>query len=648
MSINPDVALGSSPAAASAASAASQLRFVTKVPGYIRPIFGTEFAPFPENPNARQNNTSIGILPDEIKDLMKAPIDEKTIPFMKYNIHGRMPQNAGVGRAVTHFMRFALGRHQTWPGNNNAGADWPDHSFGGEWYHYTFFPAIRKFGSQTRVLTYVAMYSSFNPWKGTRSIPYNAPRFQQYTTRADTRAPNIGPVTINVDNQYIGSDDTVLAIQAALENTRPMNGSYLCFFPLVTYDQFVAETPYQDEESESYLEGRARAWRLSGSSLGSAVQTLIQGYPSVFFTGYLSAIYPNERIMRSGETAGDSYKVPVQMNFVEQVDQIALKVAYCADSPPLPIVIPNKDSLNRYIDPKKIKGLLSALIDMSPRFITAADIDDGRPIMTGAMATPVAMAATTTDQLVLACYLWLYAQFYTTAYLEDTQTARDIISGVTSQYNAKRWLEQDARTRANKAFNAEWKSRFEADWQKATNEYIADREANFEGKLDEKEAKLEEQIRKRMQSLEKLNAKERTKITEQAARRSAKPQGKKYVAAKKEKKKPPVATRAVAKMQGALRSTGKQKAFTAPTKRDEYLKQMEMYGKGPRGTFTAPNRPIKAVPFNLFRRLTPQQQDQLLRDGAQILPAETMQTATPRTNVPSAQAEVRVGEDGEE
>jgi len=577
-------------------------KFSAQGPGYIRPRYGVPFV----------GNSSY-LTVDLARRACRVPTSAKDVPFMWFNIHSKPPKGitgsndvgvigemskpgeddaaavfrqdepvmtyggepgSTVGNAVATTLLSSLGRYQHWPGAGTS-LDWPSVADSADqyWYHYTFFPCIRRFAQEIRGITYVAFYSNFDPWElggGQRCIPYSAPQWKEYKTQKDKKTGVEGS-TVMIDDQFVGNDDTILAIKSALENTRPFASTigkrtYLCFFPLVDAETYEAESPYVETET-------FRSWRLTGASLGWAIGACIKGDPSVFYTGYLSAIYPNEKIMRSGEEAGDRYDIPVQINFVEQVNDVVLKVAYCSASPPLPLIIPNKDNLNRYIPPDKLVNSLKALSAMAPRFYTNADLDDGRAFMFGnTFSTPVCMVATTTESSVLASYLWVYAQYFQAAFVRDTANSVTDLIGAQTDYTRERNEALALRVMNTRQENEKWKKLFadETTRAQAEKDYKAQLDRNYRMNVFEpRAAKIADSERARVDSLRRSQSANAKKVANQVGRKLAKATGKKFVTEKKAKKES-VATKALRKaggttLQAKSRVTGVARPTRTPT-----------------------------------------------------------------------------------
>lgn len=442
--------------------------------------------------------------------------------FQNLSIHGftmpgaEKPLASSVGQAVGDIMSLMVGRYQTFPTTdteaprNTTKTNWDSGSQ--PWYNYAFFPVIRSYGKLRRVMTYVAFYSNFDPWaKGQRPdgvvgdgpgeqtplgpgaeqvIPLSPPQWMQYQTTQD-------PVTqlsesIWIDMQYIGNDDCRLSIQASLENTRPANGSYICFFPYVVPEVF------RDEGMRTYMisstERISDAWKVSGPSLGLALAAAILGAPSVYYTGFIRYIIP-EHVLNKDRTSSDPYtRVQKQINFVEFVDQIPLKAAYCATHD-LPLIFPNKDEFQKP-QSDKISKVVAAVAGFLPNVYTTADLEDGRPFMTRRSATPLCMVATISEMMILSSYLWIYSKRFTSIYTADIEDNADAIQMVSEDYFSTRAqkLANDAAARA--VSNASWKSKFSRDPISAGQEYmdtVGQRELD---KLAESEQKSEARIKR--------------------------------------------------------------------------------------------------------------------------------------------------------
>lgn len=455
--------------------------------------------------------------------------------FQSMNIHSTSvfgprqndgkPFASSVGQAVGDIMSLMVGRYQTFPsagtGLPSAAINW-DSPKDRAWYNYAFFPVIRSYGKLRRVMTYVAFYSNFDPWlKGNRPdgkmgegpgtnspqsipgrgaenvIPLSPPQWLEYTTTKDP--VTMSQETVYVDMQYIGNDDCRLSIQATLENTRPADRSFICIFPFVTPDVFRDEglrtysiDPTQERASDS--------WKVSGPSLGIALAAAILGAPSIYYTGFIRYIIPDHVLNKDRDASSPYTRVSKQINFVEFVDQVPLKAAYCATHD-LPLIFPNKDEFQKPQSDKMSK-IVAAVAGFLPNVYTTADLEDGRPFMTRRSATPLCMVATISEMMILSSYLWIYSKRFTSIYTADIEDNADAIQAVSEDYFATRAqkLANDAAARA--ASNASWKSKFARDPMVAGQEYmdmISQREVN---KLAESDQKSKARIKRIEQNSE--------------------------------------------------------------------------------------------------------------------------------------------------
>lgn len=429
--------------------------------------------------------------------------------FQYYNIHATADGNpvaASVGQAVGDIVALTVGRWQSFPTPSGGAAgpataigsgtdNWDSMQSGNNWYHYTFFPCVRRYKKIRRVMTYVAFYSSFDPWETARSsvafggedaanfptpfstqntsqaIPMSPPQWQSYTTSTDIVTGQ--SETVNVDMQYIGDDNCRLSIAAALENTRPANGSYLCFFPFVTPSVFRDEglATYQVDAS---TERAADAWRINGASLGLATVAVILGMPSIHYTGYIQYLLPGE-VLNKGPDWESNPIVPVskQINFVEYVDEIPLKAAYCAAND-LPFIMPNRDEFQKPVS-SKFSRIVATIISFLPNVYTTADYEDGRQFMSQ-RSTPLCMVATVSEATMLSAFLWLYSRRFTSIYTAAILQNATAIEQASVNYFDARATRLAALAARNKQVRADWNARFRANPTQAEMEYIEDRE----------------------------------------------------------------------------------------------------------------------------------------------------------------------------
>lgn len=187
---------------------------------------------------------------------------------------------------------------------------------GGEFMNYTFFPSVIRHGSSVTCLSYVAMYTSKDP---TKLLPEgHAPDFVKVQTAGDT------PVTIHVDRTHLGDDSTKAAVISAINAGNPAAGSYLCFFPFVSKDQYYGKRSKDGPKS----------WAIHGASLGLAMFAAMRGFPSIHYTGYINRLEPNMRINKDydkeegNQTADALVAISQSFNIVENVSLLPYKMEY--------------------------------------------------------------------------------------------------------------------------------------------------------------------------------------------------------------------------------------------------------------------------------------------------------------------------------
>lgn len=257
-----------------------------------------------------------------------------------------------------------------------------------DFINYTFFPGVRTVREIVEVIPYCVVYSSQKPG---------------FTDGADYVAFTTSPpdsTRMFVDRELIADQNCEMSIIAALNSSRPMNDSYLTFFPCIG-----AQALYAASRSGSYH----KLFGVRGASLGLAVQAAICGMPSVMYTGYTGAIMPDVRIARSREmmqklSDSPTYNIGRGMQLLESVTHMAFKVAFAVMNK-IPLVFPRNSTLQQPMELvlKRIQDMNQApnvMLTMAKNIYTIAQLEDGISVI--AAKTPLFMAASMADAATLA------------------------------------------------------------------------------------------------------------------------------------------------------------------------------------------------------------------------------------------------------
>lgn len=254
--------------------------------------------------------------------------------------------------------------------------------------NYTFFPGVRIAQHVVQVIPYCVVYSSEKPG---------------FTDGADYVAFTTSPpdsTRLFVDRELIADQNCEMSIIAALNSSRPMNDSYITFFPCIGAQQL-----YAASRSGKYH----KDYGVRGASLGLAVQAAVCGMPSVMYTGYTAAIMPDVRIARSREmmerlSDSPTYNIGRGMQLIESVSHMTFKVAFAVVNR-IPLVFPRNSTLQQPMELvlKRIQDMNQApnvVLTMSKNIYTIAQLEDGVSVV-GAK-TPLFMAASLADAATLS------------------------------------------------------------------------------------------------------------------------------------------------------------------------------------------------------------------------------------------------------
>lgn len=329
------------------------------------------------------------------------------------------PYDAAAACASNVYMRgqmLDMKRAQRWEALDMQ--DNPTHRF----MNYGLFPTVHSQSQGKdrpplkRLLTYAVIYTNFPLEQNPNSPSFSnggqlvafKPNYKRLKLSADLLPDGMTPNDYNVhlDTTLLGDNNCLAAILAAANNSFMMPESYLTFVPLSN----------EDSEYNTGVLATPEGCKIYGSSLGASVFLTVCGWQPWYATGYLKYILPStvidhSYVVRAGlknqgngdknpyfNTLGFSpqqinpsgYKglslVAKQFDFVETVDQLLLKAAYCVGgSNPCPFFMPAKDDWGKSL-PEYFRTLYKneSAVSWYPvlrSVYTPADGFDGRPML---------------------------------------------------------------------------------------------------------------------------------------------------------------------------------------------------------------------------------------------------------------------------
>jgi len=327
----------------------------------------------------------------------------------------------------------------------------------GSYCNFAFLPGVFRGNSSktingkrvttsiTACISYAVVYSSFEPrGPGNGSIgsekdtllPFD-PVWRTITLGADRTASgySTGPgYQVKVDGRFAGADNSnTLAIVSALNNSFAMPGCYISFVPIVP-DNVLFST---DHRYGNIFQDSAN-YRMKGASLGAATFLAVKGNAQIHSTGYSKYVtndmqlmprftfkeavadkggdplYPDGNVKIGGSvtsypSAGEPplVRATKQLNFVEDVQDVMLKVLYCAKNN-YPLIIPAKSSmdtdLRQYILDKGKSEDAMLWLPVLQQIYTMSMATDGFPIInqeTGVIRS-ICMGSTITEFTALS------------------------------------------------------------------------------------------------------------------------------------------------------------------------------------------------------------------------------------------------------
>lgn len=372
-------------------------------------------------------------------------------------------------------------------------------------FNYALFPAVFNWSEGSKdarisrgvMLPYMVCYSSFqpivhkDPTKGL--LPFN-PTFKAFklsdNRRDVTQVLATGDVsggnTVYIDTTLIGDTNCAASIVSALENSFCANNAYIYMMPVIpaaAFDSAVNGIPAFEN---------THRYRVNGASLGMAVFAAVSGWAPNYYTGYIKYIVPGQVIVnqyaskiqmqqmygttrttyqpppiyptyQSGtqvkDTVGDFpglVKVPAQLNFVETVDAMILKIAFCSNVAAA-FVFPAKtafgDSMATYINNAENKAQSIAWLNFLPDIYTMSMAQDGIPMVRKLSGNVFGlysnmMASTVTEMETLQSIHAIVSKMTKARNNISASTWAHVATGVSARFDLQAQHSSEARERA--------------------------------------------------------------------------------------------------------------------------------------------------------------------------------------------------------
>jgi len=209
---------------------------------------------------------------------------------------------------------------------------------GTNFLNWSLFPVV--FTSQQRdvpavqVAPYMCLVTSQAIGQA-QFIPSNTRGAGNYAQFTLPRGPAMNPINVAFDTTFVvkNSNDTKLAIMAALQDVNGPDIVYITIFPFVTPGAFEKRVKLFRQFSIP----QDQVWSFAGPSLGLAVAAAVAGLPPMMYTGFLSQIGPG--ITLTGSTSTGTDATLMGANIVENIDLVEYKAAW-ACSNRYPICVP--------------------------------------------------------------------------------------------------------------------------------------------------------------------------------------------------------------------------------------------------------------------------------------------------------------------
>lgn len=281
-------------------------------------------------------------------------------------------------------------------GDGEAGG-WEDRFKDTNWWHYCYFPGVVK----GVAMPYAVVYCSFEPDPAFVGHP---PHFVPFTVASTGQS-------LFVDDSMFGDVNVALSVQSSLNLTRPVPGSYIWFTRM--FD------PVYSQEGEGML---------MGASMGLAVGACVVGSPSIAYSGFMKNIlvepgkdgWPDAVMNRR---SADTNWVSRPSDVVEDVQELGPKVVWALKSR-MYLVIPAKSVFDQPMqkllsDERFLRSWF--LLQYGPLAFGTPQLDEGVSLKT--VNTPILVASTLPDAVLLACLAWMVKFHGKTDYTQQSITA---------------------------------------------------------------------------------------------------------------------------------------------------------------------------------------------------------------------------------
>lgn len=301
------------------------------------------------------------------------------------------PNNKKV--RIKHYDALAMigaqmSRGQLGLKNNNVTVKrWEYLGSGNAFINYARFPTVLRYRSQQKQFTapvsMIVGYSSFKPSENKNGqvgvLPHNA---KWTEVKLQPNAGSNQTIQVFVDSVLVGDESCWLSILASLENSYPVNGTYIWFYPEVNDEYF----------AHGAIFGHPSNCKITGASLGMAVFAAVSGWAPVFYTGYIKYIQPGKVLSRptfsrEGVNVAAQYDVQQvfkQLNFVDTVRDIPMKIALALACGGV-IIFPSSDEymkpMNSFIGLENTRNDFRAMMKIFPSIYTMSMAQDGVPVL---------------------------------------------------------------------------------------------------------------------------------------------------------------------------------------------------------------------------------------------------------------------------
>lgn len=453
----------------------------------------------------RSNN--VGSVP---KNIIAANFSRHNVSH-NYALYGLIPAFVNTGgmftrsgtdilnpsRQVGDILFATTFRGQESKSNKGSTIQWDDTV---HFFNSARFPAVCRYTKDKTTFAYPCSfrvcYSSFEPtWSKNerQGLLTHKPNWVQIHLQPD-RGSNL-KVPVYVDNTLIGDVHSKLSLIASLENSSPQANSFIYFFPDVS-DKVLA-----NPESHFFI---TQNHKITGASLGMAVFAAVSGWPDILYTGYVKYIVPEgkqernmayqtslaEKMQNQGSNAQmwrtstamstlinakDDYRVynnPIvrvvkQMNFVEQIADLPMKIAY-ASNIGLPLVFPSSsqdgESIHDFLNSAGNVSAMRNYLELMPEVYTMSMAQDASPVVRnvgGNQLGYVLFSGSTVTEFHMLATLAIYSMYSTTSQsFTDTPQFVDF----TEDY-MERKIKQGEATAARVQQQQKWQEKTDEDFK---------------------------------------------------------------------------------------------------------------------------------------------------------------------------------------